>query len=181
MSKPLRYDSASAEMSACGRYRYGLVRVWDASKPGALFILLNPSTADGTQDDPTVRRCVGMAKKWGCGIMWIVNLFALRATNPRELLVDPDNAVGPQNDSYLNLALICFDRPADYIVCGWGNWGSHKLLRRRRDQVLSRLRAARTRCLSVNSTGDPKHPLYCKGDLVPLEYAPAILPEEATP
>lgn len=166
----MHYEEATACLSPCGRYRYRLTRLWDYDKPGVLFILLNPSTADARQDDPTVRRCVGMAREWDCGIMWIVNLFALRATNPRELLTDPAEAVGPKNDVYINNALTCFDARGDYIVCGWGNWGSHKLLRPRRDDVLRMLPVADTNCLAITSTGDPKHPLYCKSALGPVSY-----------
>lgn len=165
----MHYKEATASLSPCKRYRYRLTRLWDYDKPGVLFILLNPSTADGRQDDPTVRRCVGFAREWGAGRLWIINLFALRATNPRELLADPADAVGPHNDDCIYQALRCFDDRADLIVCGWGNWGSHKLLRPRRDDVL-RMLPVETNCLAITSTGDPKHPLYCKSALGPVSY-----------
>lgn len=94
---------SSAEISPCGQYRYKLMRSilqvvgWD--KP-ALFIMLNPSTADADIDDPTVRRCIGFAKREMCSSLTVVNLYALRATDPRQLMKH-QNPVGPLNDQWL--------------------------------------------------------------------------------
>ncbi len=84
------YQEADASISICGRYRYWLKRVWDSSKPTAGFCLLNPSTAVGLVDgipvdDPTIRRCAGFAKSWGCGGIRVVNLFAIRATDLQKI------------------------------------------------------------------------------------------------
>ena len=68
----------NAELSACGKYRYRLSRIWDDKKPLVLFIMLNPSTADAEQDDPTIRRCIAFAKNWGYGGFMAGNLFAFR-------------------------------------------------------------------------------------------------------
>ena len=75
----------SAEISPCGLYRYSLTRKWEAWKGTVNFIMLNPSTADAQEDDPTIRRCIGFAKAWGYGGIVVTNLFAYRATNPKEL------------------------------------------------------------------------------------------------
>jgi hypothetical protein len=76
-----------AEFSDCGTYRYALWRTWNALQPGVLFVGLNPSTADATTDDPTIRRCIGFAKRWGYGGITMANVFAYRATDPREMTV----------------------------------------------------------------------------------------------
>src|SRR5262249_14212908 len=94
----------AAVISDCGRYRYSLTRRWgDAAEPRALFVMLNPSTADAEQDDPTIRRCIGFAKAWGMGSLEVVNLYALRATDPAALLSAPD-PIGPKNDTMITSA-----------------------------------------------------------------------------
>ena len=89
-----------AVFSPCRTYRYALSRVWAADKPYALFIGLNPSTADETLDDPTIRRCIDFAKRWGYGGLVMANLFAYRATNPSEMKAATD-PVGVANDEWL--------------------------------------------------------------------------------
>lgn len=83
----------AAVLSPCGRYRYELTRRW---APGPLvgWVMLNPSRADAHTDDPTVRRCVGFAHRWGYGGLIIRNLYALRATDPAAL-ADHLDPVGP--------------------------------------------------------------------------------------
>lgn len=94
----------SAIISPCGQYRYRLERAWDRSFPAAVFVCLNPSIADATLDDPTLRKCVGFARRWGCGHLVLVNLFALRATDPREMKRHP-SPVGPDNDRHIQEAV----------------------------------------------------------------------------
>src|SRR3954453_788312 len=107
----------NAVISACGRYRYLLTRQVGPGTRTAVFIMLNPSTADATDDDPTIRRCIGFARQWGCGRLAVLNLFALRATDPA-WMKQADNPVGPENRDW-------FDRtfPASHdgpVVCAWG-------------------------------------------------------------
>src|SRR5207247_8521841 len=83
-----------------GRYRYSLWRAWSAYHPRIAFVLLNPSTADEQRNDPTIRRCMGFARAWNVGSMVVVNLFAYRATDYRELL-KIDDPVGEGNNYYL--------------------------------------------------------------------------------
>lgn len=90
----------SAIISECGKYRYSLSRIWDENKANVLFIMLNPSTADGDVDDPTIRRCIGFAKSWGYGGIYVGNLFAYRATDPKELL-KVENPIGFENIHHL--------------------------------------------------------------------------------
>ena len=149
----------TAEISECGRYRYTLTRTWDASLPVLVFCMLNPSTADASQDDPTIRRCMGFARREGCGGIAVVNLFAWRATDPDELpVVDADKS-GPDNSQHI--AAIALGRR---VVVAWGAHHSahpHIVL-----PFIKRLRAsaASVHCLGTTKSGAPRHPLYVRGD-----------------
>lgn len=131
-------------------HRYSLTRVWDASLPQVTYILLNPSTADETQLDPTLKQCVKIARFNGFGGMIILNLYAYRATKPKDMKTASD-PVGALNDQVLAAA-------TGTIVGGWGNHADP-------------LRAAAIRAmhpdmkvLKLNATGQPKHPLYVAGN-----------------
>ncbi len=132
-----------------------------------MVIGLNPSTADETQDDPTIRRCTGFAKSWGFGALCMVNLFAWRDTKPA-LMKKADDPVGPLNDYYLfELA-----QEAGLIVCAWGKQGAH---RGRAAHVQSVFAEAGSPiyCLRLNDDGSPEHPLYIPAETEPLRF-PAI-------
>lgn len=116
------------------------------------FILLNPSVADASRDDPTVRRCLGFARSWGYGRLDIVNLFAYRATSPAVLRRVPD-PIGPDNDRYL--VDVC--QRADLVVAAWGNGG---LWLDRASQVLTLVSCANLVTLGTTQRGQPRHPLY---------------------
>jgi len=139
--------------SACGRYRYALTRAW-GDGPRLLAVLLNPSTADATRDDPTLARCMARARQAGCGALRVVNLFALCATDPRALARAAD-PVGPGADASLREGLGW----ADLVLCGWGNHGT---LAGRSASVRALLRAAGRPLLHLGLTrrGEPRHPLY---------------------
>jgi hypothetical protein len=81
-------------------YRYFLRRVCDDMQPAAMFVMMNPSVADVHADGPTVMRCQTFARRWGCGSLYVVNTFAYRATDQRQLLVAAD-PVGPENDKHI--------------------------------------------------------------------------------
>lgn len=150
-----------AEISTDGRYRHVLWRRWADTPRGDLgFILLNPSTADAIDDDPTVRRCVGFARRDGYGGIRIANLFDLRATHPVELINNPD-PVGPKNDPWARLVMACTT-----VVVGWG--AVHKLLRWRVGQVVDLAGGWPMWCLGTTDGGDPRHPLYLRAD-TPLQ------------
>lgn len=134
-----------------GQWRYRLWRRWDAERSKLTFVLLNPSTADARADDPTVRRIIGLARGWGFGSLELVNLFALRATRPTELVGAAD-PVGPSNDRYLARA-----GRNGTVVLAWGNHGRY--LGRDR-QVLAILEGAQLYCLGLTKLGCPRHPLY---------------------
>jgi len=131
-------------------YRYRLWRRW-GDGPAALFVMLNPSTADDTRDDPTIRRCIGFARRWRFGGLEVVNLYALRATRPRDLLAAAA-PVGPDNDDHLRDAAA----RAGAIVVAWGRHGRPD----RAARVAALLGAARLQCLGVNQDRSPRHPLY---------------------
>ena len=151
---------STAILSQCKKYRYELIRIWQPKKEHCCFIMLNPSTADSHIDDPTIRRCMGFAESWGFGGFTVGNLFAFRATNPADLLRAED-PIGPENDSYLR----SLSSEAAITVCAWGNHGIYK---GRWKEVLSML--CSPRCLGMTGQGQPKHPLYLKKDLIPMEY-----------
>jgi hypothetical protein len=140
-----------AKFSPCRTYRYSLDIVWDASKPLAGFIGLNPSTADEIDDDNTIRRCRGFAESWGCGGLRMLNLFAFRATDPKVMKVQRD-PVGPDNDLCLGLAPVNGPR----VAC-WGTHGLHLGRGKYVRDVIDELQ-----CFGRNRDGSPKHPLYLR-------------------
>ncbi len=128
------------------------------------FIMLNPSTATATEDDPTIRRCIGYAREWGFGALMVTNLFAYRATDPRDLkrATDP---VGPENNAYVRKVAA----ESQLVVAAWGSHGAY----RGRDATVRRLLDAigvPLMCLTTTKSGHPGHPLYLRADLRPVHY-----------
>ena len=149
-------------------YRYMLTRQWDNTKSYVAFVGVNPSTADENLDDPTIRRCMGFAKAWGMGGIIMVNLFAFRATDPKDMKnsIDP---IGPENNHYLMETI----KHANVIVAAWGNHGKFKS----RDSIVKKMLKTQElagyiqlRCLELSKDGNPKHPLYLKKDLIPISF-----------
>ncbi|MDX1418627.1 MAG: DUF1643 domain-containing protein [Rubricoccaceae bacterium] len=172
---PRRFGSAGdpaggAEFSRCGRYRYLLTRTWDPARERVVFIGLNPSTADATRDDPTIRRIVGFARRWGAGGVDVLNLFAYRATDPRAMKAAAD-PVGPENDRYLAAYAGC----AAVTVAAWGVHGAH---RGRAEAVAAWL--GDLRCLGTTRAGHPRHPLYLRRN-TPLQRWTARAPRPEAP
>jgi len=154
---------SGAVFSDCRTYRYVLYRDWDFAKPVLLFIMLNPSTADEKANDPTVERCERRARKLGYGGIKIVNLFALRSTDPKFLYshVDP---IGVNNDEYIKLEVLKVVLGGGDVVCAWGRHGN---LFSRNHKVLQKLKElkAEPKCLGITADGNPKHPLYISYDV----------------
>ena len=153
----------TAEISRCGCYRYVLTRTWDPSLPVLVFCMLNPSTADASQDDPTIRRCIGFAKREGCGGIAVVNLFAWRATDPDKLpILDTDKA-GPGNAEHVARTV----KGRRVVVAYGAHFSAHPFVVQ---PFLSLLRAnaASVYCLGTTKSGAPRHPLYVRGD-APLQ------------
>ena len=150
------------------KYRYLLWRRWDKSKPMVTFMMLNPSTADASQDDPTIRRCVGFAKSWGYGGMYVCNLFAYRATNPKELLT-ADDPFGDENGWHIALAF----QVSEKVVCAWGNRPIlNKLMKGQQELDLIQIAEDKLYYIELSKDGTPKHPLYLKKNLEPKKWIP---------
>ncbi len=158
-----------AYFSDCGQYRYMLTRDWAHEKGTAVFIMLNPSTADEKEDDPTIRRCIGFAKRWGYGRIEVVNLFAWRATNPADLkkALDP---IGVKNDAHIFDACDFTGPVIGGIVIA--AWGAHGGWNNRDNQVLGMLAQHDfpVHYLTLTKDGKPRHPLYLKNDLTPIPW-----------
>lgn len=155
---------SSAALSDCGTYRYRLSRRWGAGR-SCLFVMLNPSTADASLDDPTIRRCAGFARREGFDGMEVVNLMAFRATDPSALPADK-TAEGPDNARHVADALRDTSGP---VIAAWGAQRAAVPFARPMRGVIARAGRPIV-CLGVTKGGDPRHPLYVRGDapLVPL-------------
>ena len=146
-------------------YRYTLHRHVNMFGHGRMvWIMLNPSTADDDVDDPTIRRCIGFARAWGYSELEVVNLFAARATNPKDLRTF-DDPVGDGNDD----TILEVTARAVLIVCGWGQWG---WLYGRGEHVVRLLHLHRRPldCLGTTKHGQPRHPLYLPRSVLPVPF-----------
>lgn len=170
-----------AVLSADGIYRYELTRMWSdlnafLQRP-LTFIMLNPSTADAEVDDPTIRRCMGFARREGLDGIRVVNLYALRATDPKALRGHPD-PVGPENDHYIRKALLRAYNTMTPVVCAWGTSANPDRIRYI-ERLIARGETSPCGCttravaLGVTKDGHPRHPLYVKSDQ-PLVRWPVI-------
>jgi hypothetical protein len=168
----IAYTISRAAFSGCLTYRYTLERGWRDGGLGRYlnFLMLNPSTADEIRLDPTVTRCVGYARRWGYDGLVVTNIFALRSTDPRRLR-EVEDPVGPHNDEHIQRVA----KLAALVVCAWGTHGAF-LDRGRR--VVEMLTASENtlHCLGVTKDGHPRHPLYLRGDAVPVPLAALTKP-----
>ncbi len=133
------------------KYRYALWRTWHALQPQVMFIGLNPSTADETTDDQTIRRCVNFAKDWGFGGIYMLNLFAFRATQP-SVMKEENHPSGRLNHDYID----DFADGVDLIVAAWGANGDHMRANDRITALITRNHPMF--CLGRTADGHPKHP-----------------------
>jgi hypothetical protein len=166
---PFGFDSG-ATFSKCRKYRYRLWRSWGDREHRIVFVGLNPSTADENVDDPTIRKCVGFAKRWGFGAIDMVNVFAWRSTDPNGLLSATPNHVGPDNTETLDRA---FNDAHRIVWC----WGKHSARVRRLVQCAQQELGWFTtpkRCevgtFGRMADGSPRHPLM-------LPYVTPFVPE----
>lgn len=160
-----------AHISDCGVYRYWLMREWNAELPKLYVNMLNPSTADGLVDDNTIRKLIGFAKAYGYGGLVVVNLFALRSTDPDALLAHPAPA-GPDNDAILHRVA----NTQKLIVLAWG---AHPAAAVRAKYVIDtyyKPSGIAMQCFGTNKDGSPKHPLY-----LPSETRLTTYPGTRTP
>ena len=164
----------SAVFSPCRRYRLLLERIVGPSPRTANFIMLNPSTADEEENDPTIRRCMDFTRRLGCGRLLVTNLFAVRATSPKDMLA-ADDPVGEENDRYVkkaaqiahNIYAEAFNEQNGHIICAWGAHGGYM------DQdltVLGWIGHYPLQALGVTKSGQPRHPLYLRADAELTRY-----------
>lgn len=156
----IRSDSG-AVFSPCRRWRYLLWRRWDPARPVANFLMLNPSTADEVQLDPSCTRARRYAERWGFGALIVTNLFGWRATDPEEMKAARD-PVGRGNDR----AILRAARDSALVVCAWGNHGAHLGRSDAVRHLLDRAGIA-PRVLRMTGSGEPAHPLYLRARLRP--------------
>lgn len=152
-----------AVLSHCGTYRFQLTRhlAGAENQRSLLFVMLNPSIANADIDDPTIRKCMGFAKLWGFGIVEVGNLFAYRATDPKQLIAEGKagtNVEGLENDGYLENMI----RFADQVVVAWGTKGTFQSRAQRFAQKFADVKPLWA--LRVTKDGHPEHPLYIPYD-----------------
>lgn len=161
MTSQVTRPVSRAVVSDDGRYRYTLSR--DTGVLGAegtvLFVMLNPSTADATEDDPTIRRCLGFARDWGYARLLVGNLYAYRATDPRQLLRATD-PVGVENDHWLDWLA----QRANEVIVAWGGLAQPYDDRARRVLELVEFQCGTAYCLGQTKALHPRHPLYVRAD-----------------
>lgn len=168
MTQPSLFNELrGARFSQCRRYRYTLSRQWGQGGVWVNFLMLNPSTADATVNDPTITRCIRRAQGMGAGGLIVTNLFAWRATDPDDMKRAGDDAVGPENDQWiLNAANI-----SSQVICAWGNHGRHL---DRSAAVLKILEPHKHKLFALNVTQarEPQHPLYVSLKKIPQPFPP---------
>lgn len=153
-----------ATISECGKYRYTLLRSWGDRHGSVVWIMLNPSTADADVDDPTIRRCMKFTERLGHETMVVVNLFALRATDPRELL-EAEDSVGAENTE--SVLRVC-DK-GEILVAAWG--ATKKPIRSSIREIVKQIRDGyELKCLGTTKDGSPRHPLYLRGDAELIDW-----------
>ena len=152
-------SDSGAVLSSCGIYRYALTREW-ADGECVAFLMFNPSTADATEDDHTIRKCIAFAKRWGYGRMVVINLFAIRSRDPKAVSrMSLESAVGPLNNFWITEAA----KEAREIVCAWGCAEHAPQIDRRIKDVLALIEkdsfSSPLNCLGYRKDGHPRHPL----------------------
>lgn len=161
-----------AVLSDDGMYRYQLIRRWGDGRSHVLWIMLNPSTADASVDDPTIRRCIGFTRAWDFDALTVVNLYAYRETKPENLIDALGAGIdirGPENKEHIRRSIA----GAGLAVLAWGT--GFQPLRKRfvpRLNVEGMLREAKvpTVVLGLTKNGTPRHPLYVRKDTEPIPY-----------
>ena len=167
--------SSGAPFSDCGRYRYLLWREWAPDRGRLLWIMLNPSTADASRDDPTITRCKERAYRLGYGGIEVVNLFALRATNPKALKAVA-YPTGIENDRHIAAAT----GGKRQIIAAWGSHGAYRNRGVAVRRVLEECGVLhRVLVLGLTKGGEPKHPLYVGYDVRPKTWLPLAAPRAA--
>lgn len=163
------FNDFGAHFSEDRQYRFSLWRIWDKTKPLIMFIGLNPSTANETEPDPTITRVIGFAKSWGYGGVYMMNCWAYVSTDPEKLRDHRFNElICEWNDNMLTVTKAkCKD-----VVFAWGAFPVVK--ETGRDKELIEM-FPNAKALVINKDGSPRHPLYVKGETVPVTYAGGVI------
>lgn len=154
-----------AVISPCGHYRYQLTRAWPGTGRAVCFVMLNPSTADASIDDPTIRRCIGFAKRLGGSKLVVVNLFAYRSTDP-SALTSQEDPEGKDNQHWIDASV----NGSSTVVAGWGVLKPVLPSSIRHRIIRLRTIATKLWCLGKTQNGHPRHPLYVKADQPLVEW-----------
>ncbi|MGW4623472.1 DUF1643 domain-containing protein [Streptomyces sp. NPDC004592] len=171
--------SGAAVLSPCGTYRYRLDRIWDEDLAPMVWVMLNPSTADHAEDDATIRRCTSFARAAGHGGFTVVNLFALRSKDPKQLREHAD-PIGPINSA----ALVGATTDAVRVAAAWGDVSRPERARQAHTVTdLLHRHGHSLDCLGVTGKGHPRHPLYVrdKTELTPYVPQPPVSGRPAEP
>lgn len=150
-----------AQFSECRKYRWTLWRRWNAALAPCVFVGLNPSTADETENDPTIRRCIGFAKLWGLGGLIMLNAFGFRATQPRDMKAQ-DDPNGHGNDTAIEWTSQMAIDAGGIVIAAWGSHCGED-----RERHVCQLINRKIHCLGRTKAGRPKHPLYLRADTKP--------------
>lgn len=163
----------SAIISECLAYRYELTRVWDDTLPMLPICMLNPSWADGDQEDMTLLVLIHFAKLWGYGGLLIVNFYAFRSPSPKEMFAQGRKAFGPDNDNYIKAAIKYAAANGGKLLAAWGNDGNvggyHTYF-----ELLARESRVDLICLGTTQSGQPKHPMARGKHRIPRDQQPII-------
>ena len=157
---------SSAVFSSCFKYRRVLTRTWDTSLPTVLFIGMNPSTADTSVDDPTVRKECGYARDWGFGGLVKVNVMDYRATYPKDLL--KPGVTAQTHENLASISSLCTESPL--VIAAWGKIGPKLQSCEESVRLILLNKKIQPKCLGVNIDGSPKHPLYLRKDTQPQDF-----------
>jgi len=159
------FDARFQDKNGAFLYRYSLTHKWSGAPDKKLvFLMLNPSTADAFQADPTVAACMVWAQMWEFGELEVVNIFAYRATDPK-IMKKAEDPIGPLNNAFIKEAAAS----ASLIVAAWGAHGDH--LGRGVEVATKLLREVKLTCFTTVKGGHPKHPLYIKRRTKPKPFA----------
>jgi hypothetical protein len=165
-------DSESkAQISACGRFRFRLRRVWDEQLPRCLWVTLNPSTADAKVDDPTVRKCIGFARRWGYGSIEIVNIYPFRSPSPKACFAFMDELAESDKDlseAVRAMNFLAWAHAKQLCTHYMAAWGASQI-ETNADAVINLF--GDLDCLKLSNVGNPHHPLYVPYETVPIPFA----------
>lgn len=165
MTEIQKIENNGASFSEDRNYRYALWRIWDESKPLVMFIGLNPSTANETDNDPTIKSVCRIAKNNGYGGVYMMNCFSLVSTDPKRLQEVYD-CLHEEEDVENMRRLLEVSRLCQDVVFAWGNF---EIVKQRAKSIAGYFKDAKA--LAINKNGSPKHPLYCKSDIQPVSFS----------